>query len=55
MSWVFVAIIIFVKYLDARILRAIDKSIKRINNSVFIAEPEQQVVNKVWDHKMTNE
>lgn len=28
-------------------MRAIEKSIKGINNSVFTAEPEQQVVNKV--------
>lgn len=34
------------KYLDARIMRAIEKSFKGITNSVFMAEPEQQVVNK---------
>lgn len=36
-----------VKYLDVRIMRVIEKSIKGINNSVFTAEPEQQVVNKI--------
>lgn len=36
-------------------MRAIEKSIKGINNFVFLAEPEQQVVNKVWGHKMSDE
>lgn len=30
-------------------------AIKGINNSVFIAEPEQQVVHKVWGHKISDE
>lgn len=38
--------LLFVKHLDAGIMRAIEKPIKGINYSVFIAESEQEIVNK---------
>lgn len=45
----------FVKNLETRMLRAIEKVHKEISNSVFRAGFEQFTINKAWDHALNNE